>query len=139
MINRAEDEIFEIEIPVYNMGDESVNISVGDVVGVILLSNTDAVLEDLTEEEFDNWNGDNVWYRSYITVIDSETDKPIEGATVTIGEVSVETDENGKAEFMNLARGSVSVAASAEGYTELEDSIDLASLNEATIELVASD
>lgn len=139
LISNAENEVVEIEVPVFNLGEESVNIEVGDVVGIVKFSEYDHLLDLMTEEEFDNRTGWNVRLSSKITVVDEDTSDPIAGASVTVWEQTVETDENGVAVFSNLTRGDNTVVATAEWYTDFEGTVDLEIERDGTITMTAEE
>lgn len=122
-ISRDEDEVYEVEIPVMNLTNENVNISVGDDIAEIYFSDTDNMLE-LSQAEWDNYDGYGIIDTLTITVTDW-TD-PIEGASVSIdGGTAVTTDSSGEAEFTNITATTHTVKATMTGYDTYEEEVEI--------------
>lgn len=120
-VHRDEDEVFELEIPVMNLTNENVNVSVGDEIAEIYLSETDNIFE-LSQADWDVYNGGGVFETLTITVTDG-TD-PIAGASVSIdwGE-AVTTDENGEAELSNITANTHHVFINKAWYDNFDDDV----------------
>ena len=137
VIERDEDEVFELTIPVMNLTNENVNISVGDEIAVINFSSIDNWLT-LSQAEWDAYDGYGVHETVTITVTDG-TD-PIEGASVKIDwGTAVTTDSSGEAEFSNISATTHTVTATATGYNNFSDTVDFSEEDEAEIEMEEAD
>ena len=122
-IIRDEDEVYELEIPVMNLTNENVNISVGDEIAEIYFSETDEMLE-LSQADWDNYDGYGTIETLTITVTD--WDDPIEGASVSIdGGTAVTTDSSGEAEFSNVTATTHTVKATMDGYDTYEEEVEI--------------
>lgn len=122
-VYRDEDEVFEVEIPVMNLTNENVNISVGDEIAEVFFSEYDEILE-LSQAEWDNYDGYGTIDTLTITVTDW-TD-PIEGASVSIdGGTAVTTDSSGEAEFTNVTATTHTVKATMTGYDTYEEEVEI--------------
>ena len=133
IIERDEDEVFELTIPVMNLTNENVNISVGDEIAIVSFSNIDSTIS-MSRAEWDNYSGYGVHETVTITVTDG-TD-PIEGASVKIDwGTAVTTDSSGEAEFSNISATTHTVTATATGYNNFSDTVDFSEEDEAEIEM----
>lgn len=138
-IYRDEDEVFEVEIPVMNLTNENVNISVGDEIAEMYCSDVDEMLE-LSQADWDNYDGYGTIETLTITVTDW-TD-PIEGASVSIdGGTAKTTDSSGEAEFSNVTATTHTVKATMDGYDTYEEEVEIdgATLTVAMSETPAPD
>ena len=132
---RDEDEVFEAEVPVWNLTNDNVNIRVWDYIADMWMSETDGVIE-LDKSEWDWWTGYGIHESVEITVTDW-TD-PIEGASVSIdGGTAKTTNASWVATFSNITKQSHTVAATATGFENFSDTVDLSSDDDATIEMTA--
>ena len=122
-IYRDEDEVFEVEIPVMNLTNENVNISVGDEIAEVFFSENDEILE-LSQAEWDNYDGYGTIDTLTITVTDW-TD-PIEGASVSIdGGTAKTTSSAWKVEFSNVTATTHTVKATMTGYDTYEEEVEI--------------
>lgn len=132
-IQSEEDEIIEVEIPVYNLTNENVNIRVWDNICNIYSTNADDVIE-LPESEWNAWEGEDIHDTVTITVTDW-TD-PIAGVSVSIdGWTAWTTDNSWEVTFSNILAKTHTITATKTGYEDFSDEVDLSSDDEAEIEM----
>ena len=131
-INRDEDEVFEVEIPVMNLTNENVNISVGDEIAEIYFSDVDDTLE-LSQADWDAYD----WYGIIDTLTITVTDwtDPIEGASVSIdGGTAKTTSSAWKVEFTNVTAIDHVVKATMTWYDTYEETVTIDS-SSLTVEM----
>lgn len=136
-IQPEEDEVIEVEIPVYNLTNGNVNIRIWDNICSIYSTNPEDIIE-LPESEWNTWEGENIHETLTITVTDG-TD-PIEGASVSIdGGTAWTTDSSWEVVFSNILAKTHTITAAKTGYEDFSDEVDLSSDNEATIEMTEAE
>lgn len=105
----------------YNSSSRTVSVGTSDQETTIVLepTQTETPVPTPTPEP-------ETTYDISVTVIDEETEEPIEGATVSFGTISAETGSEGTIS-MSIPEGVYTASITAEGYSELTQDVSISS------------